>query len=85
MRRCVLALITVVTVFLVSNSLATRLKLIFQINLGMLYLMKEIDKKPTAVDSSDLSNENIVFTGRVETPELYYLKLNDQKKMLRLF
>ena len=52
---------------------------------GMLYLMKEIDKKPTAVDSIDLSNENIVFTGQVETPELYYLKLNDQKKMLRLF
>lgn len=86
MRRCVLALITVVTVFSCQQQPSYKVEINFSDKpTGMLYLMKEIDKKPTAVDSIDLSNENIVFTGQVETPELYYLKLNDQKKMLRLF
>ncbi len=47
--------------------------------------MKEIDKKLSAVDSMDLTKENIIFAGRVETPDLFYLKINDQKNMLRIF
>ena len=79
-------LLTTATIFSCQQQPSYKIKVKFSEKpTGMLYLMKEIDKKNTAVDSIDLSNDSIAFIGHVETPELYYLKLNDQKNMLRLF
>jgi thiol-disulfide isomerase/thioredoxin/phage tail tube protein FII len=52
---------------------------------GKVYLMREIEKKPTAIDSAELVKGGAVFTGKVESPELYYIKLNQQRNLLRLF
>jgi len=86
MRKYILALLITAILFSCQQKTSYKIEIKFSDKpTGMLYLMKEIDKKPTAVDSIDLSNESIVFKGKVETPELFYLKLNDQKNMLRLF
>ncbi len=52
---------------------------------GKVYLMKEIDKKPTAIDSVDLDNGIATFKGQIDNPELFYVKINQQRTLLRLF
>ena len=52
---------------------------------GNIYLLKEIDKKITIVDSAVISDGLAILKGKVDYPDLYYISYNDSKDKLRLF
>ena len=52
---------------------------------GMVILQKVVDNNLVAVDTTDLINGSFTFTGSVDYPEMYVLKIADMKMPVQVF
>ena len=53
---------------------------------GLAYLVKQTaDGKQVKIDSTDMKNGEVIFTGSLEYPEFYFVQLKDQQLYLPLF
>ena len=52
---------------------------------GKVYLQKLVDGRPQSIDTADISDGKFTFKGKMEIPDIRFLRLNEQDYFAQLF
>lgn len=87
MRNILIALILTVVFFACkTNKDEFTIKgTIAGVETGKVYLQKIVDGRPQSIDTANVENGKFSFTGKMETPDLRVLRLNDQDYIAQFF